>query len=491
METAISEGLVPIGRRFGIQDVTGIMEDPSLTAGRGWVAKGLAGTIGNLPQKGMTTEQVKTQVKQSVDKAGDFWHGTLLWDRIADLQFGLYSDFKAKLIRKGLDDTSAGRTAAHLANRYAGALPMESMSENARKLANLMMFSRSFTLGNIGAMKDAMTGLPRDVQAQILRDAGPLMQAKATKYATRKARQILMMDMGLAYAMNSALQSGVRAAMGTSGSQIGEEYLDRLHKLLQKTKESPLDVLAHPFATIESLTEMAHNEPTRKDRVLVGYQDDGTAIYGRNPAGKIGEEFVGWLTSPLEQAKKKLGTIARPLWQTLSNDKGFGRKVYNPHDPAYRQAASIVKNFMESQLPVESIGGAFDLATGQGTPDERRLNKLKTFGPLAGITFSKGAPGGPAVGEMYRAKEKFDIPVQEALPEIRKMIKRGQMPEALAKMRELKMDSNYQRYVIRTTLNPSTRITKRGRDTLYRTGDQEAIENFERNLRRGQGLTPP
>lgn len=491
METAISEGLVPIGRRFGIQDITGIMEDPGLTAGRGWMAKGLAATVGQLPQKGMTKEQVQTQVKQSVDKAGDFWHGTLLWDRIADLQFGLYADFKAKLIRKGFDDTTAGRVAAHIANRYAGALPMESMSENARKLANLTMFSRSFTLGNIGAMKDTINGLPRDVQAQIMRDAGTLMHGKAVKYAKRKARQILMMDMALAYAMNTAFQSGVRGAMGTTGSQIGDEYLERVDALLKKTKEHPLDVLAHPFATIESMTEMAHNEPTRKDRVLVGYQDDGTAIYGRNPAGKIGEEFIGWLTSPLEMSKKKMSTTLRPLAQAYINDKGFGRKVYNPHDPAAKQLWDIVVNFMEAQTPAESIKGGWELATGQGTPDERRLNALKTFGPLAGITFSKGAPGGPAVGEMYRAKEKFDIPVQEALPEIRKMIKRGKMEEAVLKMTELKMDANYQRYVIRSTLAPASRITKRGRDILYRTGDQEAIENFERNLRRGSGLTQP
>lgn len=485
METAVSEGLVPIGRRFGIQDITGVMEDPNMAPGRSYTSKILAAPI-----EGLFGKTAGDAVKRGVDKAGDFWHGTMLWDRIADLQFGLYHDFKAKLIRKGFDEQTAGRTAAHLANRYAGALPMELMSESARKLANLTMFSRSFTLGNIGAMKDAINGLPRDVQAQIMRDAGPLMHGKAVNYAKRKARQILMMDMALAYAMNTALQSGVRMAMGTTGSQIGDEYLERMHKLLQKTKENPLDVLAHPFASIESLTEMAHNEPSRKDRVLIGYQDDGTAIYGRNPAGKIGEEFIGWLTSPLEMAKKKISTTARPVWQMLSNDKGFGRKVYNPHDPAYKQAWNIVTHFMEAQTPAEPIKGAWELATGQGTPDERRLNLAKTLGPLAGVTFSKGAPGGPHVGEMYHARDKFNIPVQEALPDIRKMIKRGKMEEAVAKMTELKMDANYQRYIVGTTLNPSKRVSKRGRDTLYRTGDAEAIENFERSLRRGP-LTQP
>lgn len=46
------------------------------------------------------------------------------------------------------------------------------MSNGARKLANVLLFSRTFRLGNIGALKDMFAGLPRDVQAQIERDAG-------------------------------------------------------------------------------------------------------------------------------------------------------------------------------------------------------------------------------------------------------------------------------------------------------------------------------
>jgi hypothetical protein len=51
----------------------------------------------------------------------------------------------------------------------------------------------------------------------------------------------------------------------------------------------------------------------------------------RNPAGKIGEEFVGYMNGPLDMMRRKLGTIARPGWQIMANDKGFGRKVYDPN----------------------------------------------------------------------------------------------------------------------------------------------------------------
>lgn len=486
MSQAISEGLVPIGKRYGIQDITGMMEGPNTAPGRSLTSRVLAA-----PVEGVFGENAGNAVKRGVDKAGDFWHNTLLWDRIADLQFGLYSDFRAKLIRKGFDETTAGRTAAHLANRYAGALPMESMSENARKLANLTMFSRSFTLGNIGAMKDTINGLPRDIQAQILRDAGPEMLSKATSYAKRKARGILMMDIGLSYAMNSALQSGIAVMRGDRTlSQEGQEYVERMEALLKKGKENPFEILAHPFASLESMTAMAHNEPGKRDRVLVGYRKDGTAIYMRNPAGKIGEEFIGYLTGPLDMMKRKEGTLFRPVMQTISNDKGFGRKVYDPNAVTSaeqaRNVGNIVQTFMESQVPVESIKGAWELGTGQGTPDERKLNALKTLGPLTGLTFSKGAPGGPAIGELYRAKAKQDYKLQEAMPDIRKMIVRGDIAGARHKMTEINLDPRYQQYIIRTTVNPEKRISKRLKDTLYRSGDQEAIENFERSLRQRQ-----
>jgi hypothetical protein len=163
MREAIDAGMVPIGHRFFNQDVTSIMEEPHLAPGRSWTAK----ILGAIP--GLFDEAAGESVMRAIDKAGDFWHNTLLWDRVADLQMGLYTNFRSGLLEKGVDRQTASRAAAHWANRYAGALPQEAMSEGARKLANVMLFSRSFTLGNIGALKDIFTGLPKDVMAQISR----------------------------------------------------------------------------------------------------------------------------------------------------------------------------------------------------------------------------------------------------------------------------------------------------------------------------------
>jgi hypothetical protein len=90
--------------------------------------------------------------------------------------------------------------AAHQANRFAGALPNEAMSAMARKVANLSLFSRTFTLGNMGVMKDMFTGLPKDVQAQIGAMPGSWPHQTAVSLARRKAVHAFVLDIALMYA---------------------------------------------------------------------------------------------------------------------------------------------------------------------------------------------------------------------------------------------------------------------------------------------------
>jgi hypothetical protein len=103
MREAIDAGLVPIGKRFFNQDITSIMEAPDLAPGRSWTAK----VLGAVP--GLFDEGAGVAVKRAIDKAGDFWHNTLLWDRIADLQMGLYSNFRDDMLAKGIDRQTAAR----------------------------------------------------------------------------------------------------------------------------------------------------------------------------------------------------------------------------------------------------------------------------------------------------------------------------------------------------------------------------------------------
>lgn len=477
MHEAIDAGLVPIGKRFFNQDINSMMEEPDLTPGRSMTAK-IAAFV-----PGLFDESAGTAVKQAIDKAGDFWHNTLLWDRIADLQMGLYTNFQGDMLNKGMDRQTASRVAAHLANRYAGALPKEAMSEMATKVSNFMFFSRSFTFGNLGVMKDMLTGLPKDVLAQIERDAGfkageiegadqegASQQAvtSARSFARRKAWMTVGLDVALMYAGNSILQNAFNVMLGDSTlSQEGHEYIRRARDLMNNPDVHPLSLL-NPFFIASRLSSTADNEPGRQDRVRIGYAKDGTAIYARNPVGKIGEEFSNWFSSPLDMLKKKEGTVARPLLQILNNDAGFGRKIYDPNADTPAKYANtiwaIAKHLVGSQLPEGQIGAASDLVKGEG---DSKISALQLLGPLAGVTFSKGAPGGPAVGEMYAAREAHDFAVNQAMPDIRKQIQRGDIMGATRRMNELGIPSGLQRFYVRTTMNPAMRLSPRSLKDFY------------------------
>jgi len=485
MREAIGYGLVPIGHRYGLQDISGIMEEPNLKPGRSLTAKAIGGAVGLLH------EGAGDAVKRGIDTAGDVWHNTLLWDRVADLQMGIYVNLKqmetAKLLKQGLTQEqaagTAGHIAAHMANRYAGALPNESMSNMSRKITNLAFFSRSFTIGNLGVMKDVFTGLPRDVQAQIQRDYGDLALRAGKNIARRKAIGAFIIDIGLMYAMNSVMQDTFDyLKRDQSLSDIEQGYVERMNKLLHKTQENPLEVLNSPLDSAASLTTTSTNEPGKENRELYDYDKNGTGIYVRLPTGKIGEEFIGWTTEPLDMLKRKESTFLRPITQTATNDLGFGRRVYNPDDPgvagAVRNVGKVVKNFMVQQIPTEALKSALHLAGNNG--DE--TDAYKVLGPLLGLTFSKGAPGGPAVGEMYTANSQRRAAIADLMPEVNQKIKDGEIDAAVLQMANAGMTQSEIKLVITHQLTPGARLNSNAIKQFYKKATPEQRERMDAQL---------
>jgi len=453
MRQAISDGLVPIGRRGGIQDITGIMEDPSLTPGRSWTAKLIGGALG------LASEKAGTAAKKAIDRAGDIWHNTLLWDRVGDLQAGLYGSIREHEIAKGMDPAAAGKVAAHFANRFAGALPNEAMSVAARRTANLLMFSRTFTLGNMGLMKDMMTGLPRDVRAQIKVSAGELAAAAATSRARRIAIASFILDIGLMYVGNSLMQDAFKKMAGESMGDLAMGYVTRFQKLMKRTGDHPLDTLSNPFDAVNALSSTSENEPGKEDRIRVGTSADGTAIYMRLPTGKVGEDFKNWITKPLVTAKAKESQLVRPLQQVWNNDNGIGQRIYDPDAPGLggvlTNAGRIAKLFATQMIPADAISGAWDWKKGTATD----VDKLKTVGPFAGLTFSKGAPGGPAVGQMYAADRKFEGAKMDVMPQVKQAIKDGDDDKAIALLEGIKMPPSQIMTTLRHLQMPESRLS--------------------------------
>src|SRR6185436_20671858 len=144
-------------------------------------------------------------------------------------------------------------------------------------------------------MANDLGGLPRDVQAQILRDAGADALRDIRSYATRKAMGIIAVDLVLGMAMTAIVFDAIQMLLNDASlSDEEKEYVRRLDGLMRRTRETPSEWL-NPMTQIESLFPQSENEPGKEDRTFIGFDDSGTALYARVPTGKIGEEFAGWL----------------------------------------------------------------------------------------------------------------------------------------------------------------------------------------------------
>lgn len=540
MRRAISGGVVPIGGHGFMQDIVSMAEAPTIRPGGSLTAKGLGyGTeaLGHMTRL-FNPRSGADEVRRAVDWFGTFWHNTLLWDRVRDLQMGLWGHFEKHLIDKGYDPYAANVAAAHFANRYAGALPLEAMSGLARGIANVMLFSRTFTLGNIGAYKDAVIGLPRDAQALIQHTVGWDELQKIQSYVKRKSMTMLAIDAGLYYATLSALQSAFNVAgvghtvatlggmiaggaLGGKGGPYGRlaaavglgaagfglasvlgasqgtrdledelgRYWDRFKGLLSRVSEHPLEVLGNPFKAIESLGATAENEPGKQNRLLVGYDSDGTGIYARMAVGKVTEELIGYATEPNQMLHRKLSTFARVLDQLYNNDVGFGRKAYNPKadTPAEvgKNIAKIAGMIIGDQLPMNTVSGLHEWY--KGGPGSG-VSGAKAVSPIFGTTVSKGYPGGPELGVLAEAKARQQYRQQEALPGIRDQIRQGDSAGAIAKMQELNFPSWLQKYYLATTLNPSARMSKSKLREFMQSASPE--EKHQLEIQQQRGLNP-
>jgi len=229
----------------------------------------------------------------------------------------------------------------------------------------------------------------------------------------------------------------------------------------------------------------AENEPGRQDRIMVSKTKDGQGIYMRNPVGKIGEEFKpllqaleGNIGPAIDKAKAKMSTFVKPGLDVLVNDKGFGRKLYNKYADTPEQFLSevigpIMHHLATAQTPEGQIRAFADFLTGKG---DQTLSTLQTFGPLAGFTFSRGHPGGPAAGELARFKEAREFTRGEEMTALRKMVRDGDIEGAKKRMNELKLAPGLQRSILYPRTSPQ-QIRE-----LMKSGTPEQIERYRRQL---------
>ena len=285
-DRAIKGGLVPMGRRGSFQDITSIASGSmgeegagEIAPGKSWTAQVLAWALGR-------TEQQKLAIKQGVDLAGDWWHNKFLWDRVTDLQFGLWKGMSDHWRKEGFPQSTADRMAAYWANLYAGSVPVEAMSRLSRGLLNGALFSRSFHATNIEALKAALIGLPSDLRAQILRDAPAFPGARpGTMRAKARSRPVIL-DYTIAWTAR-VLASGALAYGAAVAAYMANKRDNLAGVIVHWPDKLSRQHFGHPDDPV--------NEPKKGNRVWIGQESDGTNLYSRasRPAIPRGSDGMG------------------------------------------------------------------------------------------------------------------------------------------------------------------------------------------------------
>jgi hypothetical protein len=485
----IERGLNPMGPRGAVQDITGMMEQPSLEPGRSLTSKIVAAV------PGIFDEGAEVATKRAIDKLGDFWHNTLLWDRVRDVHFGLADHLSDHIVSKGIDRITADRIATHFSNIIVGSIPKEAMSQGAAALANLALFSRSFTLGNLATFKQAMVGLPKPIMAQIERDyfdfrmnpetgtweAPPTTTEQVRKIAQGMARRKAISTIGMSTALSVIGGALVTHAfnMLLRDASVDDElkgYARRYKSLMRDVDEDPTE-LRHMLGR---LSPQYDNEPRKQDRVYLGQEADKTAAYMRLPFGKFGEEMMGWPTQPMQMLRQKLSPMASFGLDVLENDDGMGNKIYDEKAPGLRGdfavGLAIAEHLIMKHLPANQMMAGRDLLRGDGDPS---VNAARVVGPGLGFTVSEGRRGGMAKGELSAVQDEAKARFSLAWPDIKKQILRGEESDAKQVMAGMGISPREQNMLIRNAKNPSA-ISGRQALDFYRKATPEQQERFDR-----------
>jgi hypothetical protein len=468
---AVKDGVVPIGfnktTAMDAVDLAGRVEklgrwgDPN----ESWVNLSMQ-KAGNWIHEGMGDK-----TKAGLDAAGDFWHHTLLWKQIQNLQWGIYADAKQTYMAKGMSEESAGTLAAHFANRYAGVVAAENSGEYARKAMNILLFSRSFNITNVGVWRDMLFGLPDGLKAKLYENAPKAEADRAVWIARRKAASALALDFGFALLATSLVQDLVDKLRGEKDNEeIAHGYIDRLQEMAQGIKDRPLDADSYnPYR----LASTYRNEPGKKNRVDFGADVGDRHQYMRLPTGKAIEDVIGWALHPGDTFSAKMAPWPKGVWQVLQDDKGFGVPVRDPNGTWYKALWESAAHVIGSQMPADAIKELYNAA--RGTADD--LDKKKLAGNVTGFTFSQGHPGGPEAEVAALTNDRFEKSKKYTMQLVKDDLKRGDEDAALAKMEKIGMSNSEINAALSRAENPKSGLSKAARKRFeQRANDAEQRE---------------
>jgi hypothetical protein len=531
MREMMDAGLVPWGKRAGFkQDVTGSPEmDAQFEPGRSLTAR----LLGYVPD--LFSEKAGRKVKSAVDRAAEVWHDKLLGEQVQKLQVSLAYDFRETLRKKfpEIPVEVLNVLAAHEANRFGGSLPPEAMSAFSRGVTNAIFFSRQFTFGNLGILKDAVKGPPEYVMARVrdmlgaphgyrvafrkpdgeilvgkkgeahldlaersgvdvlaggadaledgfvdakgkfltrddmnkakLPETGEELSSNGSdadelkNYMRRHAFTVVMLDVVMFYGVNALLQSGVNIVSGTPMADEVAGYWWRLRKAAARIHDHPLSPSSY-LSFLPSLSPTFYHEPGKEGKILLGFRNDGTAIYARSVIGRMGEDYTGLVVNPAMFMLTKMAPMPRAFLEIVYNRDSFDRPIYDPKalkSGDVNAAIALAKHLIEAELPMQQVEGAGNLMSGEGDYKDA----INTFGPYIPppftVTGSQGYPGGPEAGVVAGLRRDQKVAQDLAMSEIKRMVQKdNNIRGARQKMNGLGVNPRLQKVIIRGWLHP-------------------------------------
>ena len=485
MDTAIAAGLAPIARGWSL-DANAVADESAMRP----IPDGTLARVAQ--QAGERWRGIGKAISMPADAAGahglarwleDAWanpHRTLLWDNVLRLQAGIYSHARENYLGKGYAAEAASVMAAHLANRYAGALPPETMSKWANTAANLALFSRSFTLGNMGVMKDVLTGAPQYIVDQIAAVAGRAEATRAKADLRRKAMGAFIMDIGAFLLIGAATQNAIQLlTTDDTLDDVAKGYARRLQDMLHDYGEHPSELLNPllPMDMAQRLSPLYDNEPGKQERIFAGLNSEGRGVYLRTPLGKVGEEFAGYLTNTRQLAINKTSTLLRPAMELLMGQDTLGRPILRRDAETFGERLEnigrAVTHIVGAQVPLDFLTAIKEKAAGTeaGYP---LASWGRILGPLTGVAqISQGYPGGPHEGVRHAAAERVHMDRAEVMPQARRLIQRGMPDEARALLERAGLPPRDVAAALRGMQYPQAGEAARRRQFLRRATEEE------------------
>lgn len=424
---AMTHGFRPPQQAQGARmETSDLYADPKV--GNSWTAQ-LVGKAARLFNK-------EIEAKQAVDTAGEFWHGSMLWNRITDLGMYVYDKSWRDMVKEGMKPEDAKVVGAHLANRYMGTVPFEAMSSGLRTALNLALFSRQFNVTNMGIYKDFVAGLPNEIQGQI-KDIQGL--AKGNRYLQTKQGKALVWDIVIGGAVVSSIIQSTVAAYRKDGEMFanlgkeGQGYANRFTDWIERMGHDP-----KAFFNPE-ITPMSKNEPGKEERIYLGNDNNNQGMYLKSPSGKLQEDLTSMWTQPIHTFLNKQSQLLKFFG---GNDfKGgiiFGSKdIWGPDSKTLtimQKIGTLGKIIVDSFLPFGNVDSVSELM--KGNPN--KINALKTAGALTPFSFSRGQPGGPQQAVLSSENAREDFRFMREKKEIDNMLDRHDIDGALKLLRKNK-----------------------------------------------------